>query len=404
MRVLIAEDDPVARRLLQKTLEGWGYQVVVAEDGLEAWRLFQENEFSLVVSDWMMPAMDGEELVRRIRGCGRPGYVFIILLTAKSQRREVLEGMAAGADDCVVKPFDPDELRARLRAAERIIRLEEQLLQRNRILSERNAQMEADLRMAREVQQALLPQRYPTFPAGARPQESALGFCDRYLPNGEVGGDFFDVLPLSDTQAGVFIGDVMGHGVRSALVTAMVRALLEGFRNLEADPAWCLEQMNRGLLAMLGQPGVPVFLTAFYMVLDVTTGEMRYANAGHPCPLHVRPKAGEVVKLPAPGRALGPPLGVREQPGYEVGTAIVQPGELVILFTDGIVEETDANQEMFGEQSLLQAIQQRIATPPGRMFDELLAEVHQFSGAKDFADDVCLLSVELVALGKAKVQ
>src|SRR5947209_4152238 len=113
MRVLIADDDPVARHLLQRTLEGWGYPVATAADGEEAWRLFQSDHFSLVISDWVMPEMDGAELVRHIRASQRPGYVFTILLTAKSQRGEVLEGMAAGADDIVVKPFDPDELKAR---------------------------------------------------------------------------------------------------------------------------------------------------------------------------------------------------------------------------------------------------------------------------------------------------
>src|SRR5262249_44851321 len=153
-------------------------------------------------------------------------------------------------------PFDRDELRVRLRSGERVIRLEEALVEQNRVLSERNAQMEADLRMACEVQQALLPQGYPSFPANVPPEASALRFYDRYRPNGAVGGDFFDVLPLSDTQAGLFICDVMGHGVRAALVTAMVRALLEGFRELAADPGWFLAEMNRELIAILGQTSV----------------------------------------------------------------------------------------------------------------------------------------------------
>src|SRR5262245_13091045 len=158
MRVLIADDDPISRRLLERTLQQWGYEVVAARDGGEAWRLFEERGFSLVITDWVMPGMDGLELVRRIRGCQKPGYVFVILLAAASHRREVVEGLAAGADDFVSKPFDRDELRARLRVGERIIRLEQALVERNRVLSDRNDQMELDLRMACEVQQALLPQ------------------------------------------------------------------------------------------------------------------------------------------------------------------------------------------------------------------------------------------------------
>ncbi len=401
MRVLIAEDDPISRHLLQRTLEQWGYEVVAAPDGAEAWRLFESADFPLVISDWVMPEIDGLELVRRIRSSARPGYVYTLLLTSKSQKEEVVAGMVAGADDYVSKPFDRDELRARLRAGERIVRLEEALLAQNRALSERNADMEADLRMACEVQQAILPQRYPCFPASATAATSALRFCDRYRPNGAVGGDFFDVLPLSDTQAGVFLCDVMGHGVRAALVTAMVRALLEGFRHLAADPGWFLAELNRELLAILGQTSVPLFLSAFYLTIDVGTGELRYANAGHPCPLHVRRSAGEVAPLPLVAGMPGPPLGVREKAVYSVSRVNVEAGDLVVLFTDGVYEVTGADQEPYGEERLLAAVRQRSSLPPGRLFDEVLADVLQFAGGQGFADDVCLLGVEVAALATA---
>jgi two-component system NtrC family sensor kinase len=124
MKVLIAEDEAISRRLLQSYLEKWGHEVVVARDGAEAWKLFEASEFPLVITDWMMPEMDGVELIRRIRATQRPGYVYTILLTAKSQKEDIVEGMEAGADDFVTKPFDRDELRVRLRAGQRIIELE----------------------------------------------------------------------------------------------------------------------------------------------------------------------------------------------------------------------------------------------------------------------------------------
>src|SRR2546423_1567121 len=103
MRVLIADDDPISRHLLARTLAGWGYEVAAARDGDEAWRLFEEGEFALVILDWVMPGMDGLEIVRRIRACQRRGYVYVILLTAKSNKGEVVEGLTAGADDLVTK-------------------------------------------------------------------------------------------------------------------------------------------------------------------------------------------------------------------------------------------------------------------------------------------------------------
>ena len=129
MKVLIADDDAVSRRLLQSYLQKWGYDVTAAQNGAEAWQLFEADRFPVVITDWMMPELDGVELVRRIRAgaAGRPGYVYTILLTAKSQKEDLVEGMEAGADDFLTKPFDRDELRVRLRAGERIILLEQSL-------------------------------------------------------------------------------------------------------------------------------------------------------------------------------------------------------------------------------------------------------------------------------------
>ena len=127
MKILIADDDAVSRRLLQSYLEKWGHEVTVAEDGDAAWRAFEAEPFPIVISDWMMPGMDGVELVRRIRGHERAGYVYTVLVTARAQKEDVVEGMEAGADDFVTKPFDRDELRVRLRAGERIVQLEREL-------------------------------------------------------------------------------------------------------------------------------------------------------------------------------------------------------------------------------------------------------------------------------------
>jgi two-component system, NtrC family, sensor kinase len=136
MRVLLAEDDPVSRRLLQSYLEKWGHEVIATETGEEAWRLFQTSDFAMVISDWMMPGMDGLELLRRIRAARKSAYVYTVLLTARSHKEDLVKGMEAGADDFVSKPFDRDELRVRIRAGERIVQLERDLAAQNRALRE----------------------------------------------------------------------------------------------------------------------------------------------------------------------------------------------------------------------------------------------------------------------------
>jgi signal transduction histidine kinase len=139
VKVLIADDDPCARLQLQRFLTKWGEEVVAADDGAAAWELFQAGDFPIVITDWMMPEVDGLELIRRIRAANRPGYVYAILLTALSQKQDLVHGMDAGADDFLSKPFDVDELRVRLRQGERVVRLEQSLAEQNRALKQAQA-------------------------------------------------------------------------------------------------------------------------------------------------------------------------------------------------------------------------------------------------------------------------
>jgi phosphoserine phosphatase RsbU/P len=131
MRILIAEDDRVSHHLLETTLTKWGYEVVSTTDGLRAFEvLSQPDAPSLAVLDWMMPVMDGAEVCRRARGLGADRLLYIILLTAKGRKEDIVQGLTAGADDYIVKPFDRSELKARINVGERILRLQAELAAR----------------------------------------------------------------------------------------------------------------------------------------------------------------------------------------------------------------------------------------------------------------------------------
>jgi len=283
---------------------------------------------------------------------------------------------------------------------------EEQLAIYNEELRSKNLQMEDDLDMASEIQQAFLPQQFPAFPRNAKPEESALRFYSKYLPTGVVGGDFFHVLPISDTQAGVFICDVMGHGVRAALVTAIQRALIEELHGVADDPGEFLTRINHALLSILRRTRTPMFASAFYLFIDVKTGEMRYANAGHPKPLHVRRAAGVVEPLASKEGRPGSALGVFEDARYETLTSRAEPNDIVLMFTDGLYEVEGDGSEYFDQPRLVAAVQQRLAIPGAKLLDELLGEVQQFSHSRGFVDDVCLVAVEIgrfISGEKAKV-
>jgi len=141
MKILIAEDEKTSRKILQRILTKDGYDVTAVEDGLKTLASIQKEAPDMLITDWMMPGLDGLELCRRVRCLDFSGYVYIILLTALAEKERIIQGLNAGADDYVTKPFDRTELLARVRAGERVIQLEKSLLQKNKELSEALAQV-----------------------------------------------------------------------------------------------------------------------------------------------------------------------------------------------------------------------------------------------------------------------
>lgn len=217
----------------------------------------------------------------------------------------------------------------------------------------------------------------------------------RYHPTGAVGGDYFNVLALSDTEVGVFICDVMGHGIRSALVSAMIWALVEELKPLASDPGKLLTHLNRDLCAILKHTGSPTLTTAFYLVADSATGQLRHANAGHPRPLLVHRGAGTVEALSHSDGKSRPALGLFADATYVTSQCQLVPGDLVMLYTDGLYEVEGRNQQLYTQEMLMAAVRGLIRKPVAGLFDELLAEIRRFGVGPDFVDDVCMVAMEV---------
>jgi phosphoserine phosphatase RsbU/P len=280
------------------------------------------------------------------------------------------------------------------RRAEEALRLANQELARSREeLRLRNDQMEEDLRMAREIQQAIIPQQYPCFPVHATEDQNRLVFCHRYLPTGAVGGDFFNIRPLSEHKVGVFICDVMGHGVRSALITAILRALVEELTPQTNDPGEMLGQINRDLRSILKQSGTPLFTTAFYLIADLATGHAQYANAGHPKPMIIHGSSGEAEPLQNSTQRSNPALGLFDSFRYATSSIDLHPNDRLIFFTDGVYD-VECNGDMLSPDWLKAELTARNALPLSRAFDEVLAELRTLSGG-EFCDDLCLIGMEV---------
>jgi sigma-B regulation protein RsbU (phosphoserine phosphatase) len=261
----------------------------------------------------------------------------------------------------------------------------------------RNSEMEADLRMARQVQESFLNRPYPIFPLQARPENSALRFSHRYIPTTTLGGDFFDFVRISDTRCGVLVCDVMGHGVRAGLVTALIRGVVEEMGVRTASPADVLAEINQSLVPILEQTGQPVFATAFFGVIDTVAHTLTYANAGHPAPLirHAGDAAPERLAPVDPEPATGLVDGFT----YTKLECAFRPGDLFIGYTDGLIEAIDSAGTQFGEDGLQQLIAMTHGLDGPAVADRLLATVNTFSGKEAFDDDVCVVTVE--ATGKS---
>lgn len=280
-----------------------------------------------------------------------------------------------------------------VRAEEKIRRTTAELARSREELRVKNTAMEENLRMAREIQAAMLPQQYPAFPKNVPPEQSAFQFVHRYQPAETVSGDFFSVSALSDNEASVFICDVTGHGVRAALVTAMIRALVEELKPLARDPGMFLRKLNSDLCSILKATGSPMLTTAFYLVADRTTGVMRFANAGHPKPLLVRRAAQSVEPLIAAGRSQ-PALGLFDDPAYQTVEVKIKSGDLVMLFTDGLLEVQGLNEELYSHERMMLDVRSLLSASNAELFDKLIEAIREFAVSHEFEDDVCLVGME----------
>jgi len=262
-------------------------------------------------------------------------------------------------------------------------------------LDKKNQEIQEDLKLAREVHQVFLPAKYPGFPRGVAPEKSALQFCHRYLPTSALGGDFFEILPFSNTATGVFICDVMGHGMRAALVTSIVRGLMDKYREHAPEPGQFLGEINQALLKNLKTCSTTIFATAAYVVVDAATGTVRYANAGHPSPFLLRGAARTVEPLEPQALSHAPALGLMRDARYPVATYQLGVGDSLLLFTDGLFEVEDRDGNQFGFDRLLQTVTRYAKLPGAQMLDEVLVETRRHAAGGEFTDDVCLVEVKL---------
>ncbi|HAS81087.1 MAG TPA: hypothetical protein DCS43_00020 [Verrucomicrobia bacterium] len=262
-------------------------------------------------------------------------------------------------------------------------------------LIEHNAQLAEDLNLANEFQLAFIQRDYPVFPPEVDATASVLEFGHVYIPSGAVGGDFFEIFAVSESRVGIFISDVMGHGVRSALIVATIRGLIEELGPFRYDPAAFLSHMNSDLCRIVSNPGQTMFVTAFYMVLDLLSGNITYAGGGHPFPVLLKTHSHQAAFLQSSTASIDPALGLFPGTVYRQNISRIEPGDTIVFFTDGIVEAENGENDSFDNARLQASLSRHARLDVTGVLEALVQDVRTFCGRKRFDDDVCLVGMNL---------
>ena len=399
--VLVVDDSRAQRHMVSMQLRRWGYRVTECDSALSALRLCSSQDIDIIISDWMMPGMTGLEFCKEFRALGRESYGYFVLLTSKSEKTEIADGLEAGADDFLTKPVASNELRARLRAGERMLAMQAELLAKNKVivstlveLQKLYDSLDRDLIEARKLQQTLIRDRVRDY-GWAR--------VSLILRNsGRVGGDLVGSFRVDDDRVVIYSIDVSGHGVASAMMTARLAGFLTGSspeQNLafqtgpEGDhlllpPVAVVERFNR---LMLEEIQAEQYFTMILAAIDRRSGKIDLVQAGHPHPMLIRAD-GSVQRL---GHG-GLPVGLVPDADYAPISVQAFPGDRLILCSDGFTECPLPNGSDFGEDGLIESLRASAHLSGSDLLEALVWDLTRAAGTESFPDDVSGIVLDLL--------
>ncbi len=364
--ILVVEDNPDMQNFITFLLQKY-YNVHIAENGEEGYKKAAALKPALIVSDVMMPVMNGYEMTQKIKEDKYLRRTPVIMLTAKSEISSKIEGIEYGADDYLTKPFNSKELLTRIRMLLKTRNYEYAIEKRNR-------EIEEDLKIARLIQHRLLPQNIPHI--------EGYNFNSTYIPMDKVGGDFYDFRE-NGNNIEIFIADVSGHGLVSAFISMIAKMAFDSIY-IRNSCTHVLYQLNDILCNSTVNSN---YMTTFFCLIDRETNRMKYSNAGHLSPVVYRRDTDEFFELKARGKPLG---WFADLELVEEEIQLLQ-GDRVIFYTDGITECADSNNLFFEEERLKDFIRRKSHLEPEYFSGELIDELKSFCNNARFNDDLCLL-------------
>ncbi|NCC52854.1 MAG: serine/threonine-protein phosphatase [Spartobacteria bacterium] len=262
-------------------------------------------------------------------------------------------------------------------------------------LQQRSRQIEQDLVLAREVQDIFVHLDIPVYPTKPVRHAPHVEFAQLYQPSEMVGGDFCSIIPITESHVGVFICDVMGHGMRASLIVATIRGLLQQLADEAGNPGAFLTRMNEGFCQIFGEMDEDMFATAFYCVINVRNGLVRYVHAGHPSPYIIRRNSDKVdILVDVDTAHKGPAVGLCRGEVYGSSEAFLGANDVLFLYTDGLIEAMGESYDDYGVDQLQQQLLKNKNRDPAELQEYLLEDARLHMGVPTFEDDVCMLAAE----------
>jgi phosphoserine phosphatase RsbU/P len=395
--VLVVDDTPANLQVLAGMLKERGYKVRPVPSGKLALLAAQHDPPDLILLDINMPEMNGYEVCEHLKADDKLKGIPVIFISALNENLDKVNAFALGGVDYITKPFQMEELHARVETHLKLRRLQVELEEANARLERVNGRMSRDLEAAAKIQKSFLPRAAPRIPG------AEFAWC--YQPCDELAGDGLNIIPLGGTRVGLYILDVSGHGVSSALLSVTLSRLLSppsepsSILIRERDvtpPAEVGDRLNR---LFPYNTATEQFATLMYGVLDVSNGEFRYVSAGHPGPLYLPAGASPVI-LESPGF----PIGLTDE-AYEERCVHLAAGDRLYLYSDGLPDTMNPSGERFGDVRLLEAIRRRRTEPLQEGIAALMKEIALWQGGERSQDDVSIVAVEIsVALSPGKCE
>ena len=381
---ILSVDDELDLELLltqyfRRKIRKGEYEFKFAHNGLEALTmLIKEKDFDIILSDINMPEMDGLTLLTKINEMQNPALKCIIV-SAYGDMGNIRQAMNHGAFDFATKPIDLDDLSLTIEKAIEQINYIKTMQQEHYQLES----IKGDLAVASEIQQAILPRVFPPFPENASQMDIAASMNAAK----DVGGDFYDFFRIDEDRIGFVIADVSGKGIPAAIFMAVCRTLIRATGLRDVKPSECISYTNN-LIAE--ESASSMFVTAFYGIYNIKTGEVTYTNAGHNPPYVVRAN-GKIERLPISKNII---VGFIENFQFSEETLHLEPGDTLLLYTDGVTEAVDTELKEYGEERLETLLKNTTQMGCQEMIDAVKADVKAFTEEAEQSDDITLLAIK----------